>query len=515
MKKIITIIPLLSILLFFSSCGLFRNLSSNKEDGEITLTFLQINDVYEIAALENGTVGGMARIATLKKELLAKDPNTQVILSGDFLNPSVIGTLKYNGSRIKGAQMVEVMNQSGVDWVTFGNHEFDLDYPDLVKRMEESQFKWTCANTWDIKSGQKQAFMYGSGDKKQPVSSSEVITFTDKDGTQVKLGMFGVCLDFNKRDYVQYDEVMAASDKVCKELAGKSDVIVAITHLNYPQDAELATKQPSISLIMGGHEHENSYNQIGQTYVAKADANAKTAYVHHLTYNTKTKKVTIKSELVKIDTHLKEDEAVLATVEKWNKIAEESFKKDGFDPKDVVTVLKEPLDGKETSIRNQQNNLGASIAQAMAEAAKKPVDCAFFNGGSVRVDDVLTGKLTQYDVVRAMPYGGALVEVDMKGSLLKQILTIGETKNKGRGGYLQRYHADFDEKTQTFSINKQAIDDNKTYHIITGEFIMNGGENNLEFLKNAEGISKQSPDANDKNDLRNDVRKAWIAFLRK
>jgi 2',3'-cyclic-nucleotide 2'-phosphodiesterase (5'-nucleotidase family) len=496
---------LILMTIFLSSCGLFKNIGGTKDDGKITITFLQINDVYEIAAMEDGKVGGMARIATLKKQLLAQNPNTLAVLSGDFLNPSVIGTLKYNGSRIKGAQMVDVMNETGIDWVTFGNHEFDLDYPDLVKRMEESKFKWTCANTWDNKTDSLQAFMYGSGDKKQAVSESDVLTFTDADGTSVKIGLFGVCLDFNKRDYVQYTDVLSTSKDICKNLSEKSDVIMAITHLNLGQDLQLATQEPKISLVMGGHEHENSYNKVGDVIIAKADANAKTAYIHRVTYNTKTKKATVASEYA----------AVSSIVKKWNDIAQEAFKKEGFNANEVVAVLKEPLDGKESSIRTQQNNLGTQIAQAMAAAAKKTVDCAFFNGGSVRVDDILKGNLTQYDIIRTLPYGGALVEVDMKGSLLKQILDIGENQNKGRGGYLQRFQADYNATNKQWTINKQALDENKTYHIITGEFLMSGGESNLEFLKNAEGITKQSPDPSDKSDTRNDVRKAWIAFLKK
>src|SRR5689334_16885147 len=108
-----------------------------KDDGKISITFLQLNDVYEIAPLEKGTVGGMARVATVRKQLLSQNPNTCTVLSGDFLFPSAMGTIAYEGKAIKGRQMVEAMNAAGIDLVTFGNHEFDLKEAELKDRINE------------------------------------------------------------------------------------------------------------------------------------------------------------------------------------------------------------------------------------------------------------------------------------------------------------------------------------------------------------------------------------------
>ncbi len=78
------------------------SVASVQDDGKITVTFVQINDVYEIAPLQNGKVGGVARVATLKKQELAKNPNTFLVMAGDFLSPSVYNSLKYEGQRIRG-----------------------------------------------------------------------------------------------------------------------------------------------------------------------------------------------------------------------------------------------------------------------------------------------------------------------------------------------------------------------------------------------------------------------------
>ena len=133
MKFIKSILYLL-FLSFLSSCS--------KEDGKIDFTFLQLNDVYEIAPIQGGAYGGMARVESVHKELLNENPNTMLFLAGDFLNPSLLGSIKVDGERVRGKQMVEVMNAMNFDLVAFGNHEFDVSQKDLQNRLNESNFHW-------------------------------------------------------------------------------------------------------------------------------------------------------------------------------------------------------------------------------------------------------------------------------------------------------------------------------------------------------------------------------------
>ena len=107
-----------------------------------------INDVYEIAPLAGGKEGGVARVASLKKQYLQKNRNTFLVLAGDFLSPSVYNSLQYNGKAIRGKQMIESLNAAGLDLATFGNHEFDIRESELLERINESKFGWTSANTF-------------------------------------------------------------------------------------------------------------------------------------------------------------------------------------------------------------------------------------------------------------------------------------------------------------------------------------------------------------------------------
>jgi 2',3'-cyclic-nucleotide 2'-phosphodiesterase (5'-nucleotidase family) len=153
------------------------------------------------------------------------------------------------------------------------------------------------------------------------------------------------------------------------------------------------------------------------------------------------------------------------------------------------------------------------IAESMANAATKPVDCAFFNSGSIRIDDEVNGKLTQADIVRILPFGGSLVEMDIQGDELQKVLLAG-IKNKERGGYLQWHNIEYVEEKSSFLINKNALNLQKKYHIITNDFIFSGKEANLEFFTEKNPVITNVMKATDNKDLRADIRRAFIHFLK-
>ena len=94
--------------------------AQQKTECTVRVTLLQVNDVYQFAPVDAGTRGGLARLLTLKKQIQNDSPNTIFLLSGDTLSPSV-ESITY-----KGAQMVDAWNLVGLDYSTFGNHEFDF-----------------------------------------------------------------------------------------------------------------------------------------------------------------------------------------------------------------------------------------------------------------------------------------------------------------------------------------------------------------------------------------------------
>ena len=102
----------LALLTSLSTCRTPQSKSSLHDaeapnDAAVSFTILQLNDIYEIAPVEGGHRGGLARVATLLKRLRAENPNTLALLSGDFLNPSAIGATQINGKAVAGALVGE------------------------------------------------------------------------------------------------------------------------------------------------------------------------------------------------------------------------------------------------------------------------------------------------------------------------------------------------------------------------------------------------------------------------
>jgi 2',3'-cyclic-nucleotide 2'-phosphodiesterase (5'-nucleotidase family) len=516
-----------TLIIFLSACSSSKKTTSipataktvfGKKDGKVEFIFLHLNDVYEISAIENGKVGGLARVATVRNALLKENPNTFTIMAGDFLSPSVIGTLKLNGKRLLGKHMVDVLNALGIDMVGLGNHEFDLAFDDLQARIDESKFTWLASNAFWQNGENLEPFSRTNDRENSYFPEYKILEVKDgASGETCNVGIWSVVLDMNKKDYIAYSDIFDRSNALIEDvLRPQSSVIVGITHIMVENDKELAEKNPAINLIMGGHEHTNMVHKVGTTEIYKADANAKTVWVHRCSYDIATKKLEIRAQLVPIDDKIQEDPAVATVVKKWEKIADSVFTVSGFKPKEVVKKLEKPLDARDAVNRLSQTELGNLVAKSMTAAAKKTTDCAFFNSGSMRLDDVLEGEITQLDIIRILPFGGSIVEIDIKGSELRKVLLVGLI-NRARGGYLQWDKIEYNEADKTFKINGAPLDEARIYHVATSEFLLSGKEQNLEFFNenNPEIISILKPGASDISDLRNDIRKALIEYLKK
>ena len=202
----------------------------------------------------------------------------------------------------------------------------------------------------------------------------------------------------------------------------------------------------------------------------------------------------ISSHLERIDRTIPESPRTGAEVRKWRDLGFAGFRTEGFDPLEVIAVIPELLDAREAIIRNRPTAMTAFILDAMRHEAG--TEAAIFNAGSIRLDDTLqAGPLTQYDIIRVLPFGGAVVRATMTGALLTRVLQIGE-QNKGTGGFLH-------------STGLPAVlDPAGRYTLAISDFLLTGGEANLGFL------TRQNPEITDLTDLR-DVRMAVIDEAKK
>lgn len=109
-------------------------------------------------------------------------------------------------------------------------------------------------------------------------------------------------------------------------------------------------------------------------------------------------------------------------------------------------------------------------------------DIAFGSSGGLR-NIIPKGKVTVRNIYELMPFDNEIVILTLKGSDVIKLTDFLATKGTGifAGG---SFAMTKDKKSTQIKINGQPIDENKTYRVITSDYIANGGDN-LKFLLQA------------------------------
>ena len=459
----------------------------------VTVTLVHLNDVYEILPVEGGKAGGLARVATVIRKLKAADPAVLTTLAGDYLSPSALGTARVDGQPLAGRQMVAVLNAAGVDWATFGNHEFDVPEAAFRAHLADAKFRLVSTN------------VTASGGQPFPGVPTSAIVPVAAGGRTLRIGLVGVTVDATKKDWVGYRDAIAAAKAEVEKLRDRTDAIVALTHLSLAQDTEFVTAVPGIDVVLGGHEHENWLLYRGPRFVpiVKADANVRSLAIVTLTFGAPGTRPVVAARLQLVDDGIAADPAVDAVARQWTERGFAAFRREGFAPEAVVATATEPLDGRESTVRNRAGRLTDVIVAGLAREAGAP-DVALFNAGSVRIDDVVPpGPVTEYDIIRVLPFGGKVVTATFDGALLARVLDTGES-NEGLGGYLHARGAR--RENGTWLVQGKPIDPAARYTVALTDFLLTGGETNLGFLTRA------NPQVGDVRELR-DIRRVVIEEL--
>ena len=402
-------------------------------------TLLQINDAYKIEGLEAGRVGGMARVRTLRQRLEADGRPVLVLHAGDLLSPSVAS--KY----LAGAQMIDVLNDldgdDGFDprlVATLGNHEFDQqELAVLLERLDESRFRWVSSNV---------RIRPAPGSAAEPLASRSDRVFDTLllDLGGIRVGIFGLTLDDVSRDWleVEYRDVEARYREVRRAIAdlqaGGAEYLIALTHQELGEDLELARDFPEIDRIVGGHEHIFLERKVGDVWITKADADAKSAVVIDVErtgsgFESRHRKVDLVGEAVPADP------SVLGRVATWLVRLEEVVEaKTGRRLLDVVAITEHALEGVEPAIRGRETALGDFLADVLR--ARLATDVAFINGGAIRVNDDVPagGDVRVYELEGIFYYDNRPVAFEITGAELLELLRKSVTETRlGHGRFLQ------------------------------------------------------------------------------
>ena len=140
------------------------------------------------------------------------------------------------------------------------------------------------------------------------------------------------------------------------------------------------------------------------------------------------------------------------------------------------------LVGARDMVRTRETNLGDFVADAMINATG--ADVAITNGGGIR-ESIAAGSITKGDVLTVFPFTNFAVTLEVKGSVIKEALEHGlsEAPNSAGkfpqiGGMVVRYDETkpAGQRVTEITIKGEAYDPEKTYTLVTNDFMAIGGD---------------------------------------
>jgi 2',3'-cyclic-nucleotide 2'-phosphodiesterase (5'-nucleotidase family) len=402
------------------------------------------------------------RSALINDLKLDCDENTIPLLfdAGDLVSGSIFYTL------FKGKAEIEIMNLLNYDYVGIGNHDFDQGVDAIEKYISDGNFKLYCANLkfkspyehfnqsinqYDIKvlpNGQKVG----------------IVSLLTTDTIQTSL-----C-----NNVTIIDEPMFILEQVLMELKKQNtDYIILLSHLGYEIDKKLAQTYQDINLIIGGHSHTllEKPDVINNTIIVQSGMYGK--YLGELVVNLDNTIDYYKQHLV--DDYDKTDDQVQSLIEHYQKKIEVHA---GV----IVGHNKIKLEYNRADIYQQDSEIGNLITDAYFNHLfdKHPyINGAIINGHGIR-NSLAAGEISVKHLINILPFNKNLCIVKIPGSDLFASLKLGISPQVSH--LKLTYENEILTKVHVYENNNyQPLENDKTYYIVTNDFVARGKDNYIGF----------------------------------
>lgn len=451
---------------------------------------LHSNDVH-------GAIEGYAYITALKADYEAKGAEVILVDAGDYSQGEVYV------SDTKGLDAVEMMNVTGYDVVTLGNHEFDYGYAQLKENMTKADFKVLCANVY--------------GEDGTPIFDANY-TYTTKSG--VKIGFFGMETPEAQTKAnpalikgLKFDTDLKAVAEKQLEALKDDDVVIALSHLGVDDSSkpytsyDLYNAAKGIDFIIDGHSHSVMIK--GKNGEPIQSTGTKFANIGVIVIDDASKKIESNS-LYEIKEDTAKDAAVAAAAQK---IIDRIDKEYGA----VFAKSKVELNGAKAPNGNRdgETNNGDLITDAMLWKVMQNKEgltvnedhvVAITNGGGIRAA-IKVGDVTKKDIKTVLPFGNTIEVIYVTGTELLEALeastfcvpeSIGGFPQVSGISYTISTGAVYDANAETYpastyygpksinrvtinSINGKEFKANDTYAVVTNNFCAEGGDTYYAF----------------------------------
>lgn len=155
-----------------------------------------------------------------------------------------------------------------------------------------------------------------------------------------------------------------------------------------------------------------------------------------------------------------------------------------FTSKDLVRT-----DGElESSLGNLMADLCYQRANPVFNArTNKNIDFAMFNYGGIRAG-ITKGEIKTQNAFQLMPFENNLVVVELTGEKMLDLANYLLNAKKAHP-ISEHVKAIIENDKIDFKINNKSIDNNKTYFVLTSDYLQNGGDS-MNFFKNPVELHK-------------------------
>ncbi|MDP3353269.1 MAG: 5'-nucleotidase [Flavobacteriaceae bacterium] len=146
-----------------------------------------------------------------------------------------------------------------------------------------------------------------------------------------------------------------------------------------------------------------------------------------------------------------------------------------------------------TTISRKDGNLESSLGNLMADMCYeqanpvflsrtgKPIDFALFNNGGLR-SDIQQGNITVGHAFEMMPFENTLLVVKMTGDKIAEMVQFLMVEKKAHP-VSKQFNLLIKNNDYQLNINHLSFDKNKTYNVLTSDYLQGGGDN-MNFFKN-------------------------------
>ncbi|SDP33246.1 bifunctional metallophosphatase/5'-nucleotidase [Selenomonas ruminantium] len=443
--------------------------ASVQKDG-VHITILHTNDIH--ARVEENAeqkILGMGWIAGGIRAQKAADEDTLALDGGDTFHGLPIINLS------KGANMAMLLNLSGYDAMTPGNHDFNYGERRLLELAKMLNFPILSANTYD-KTQKDYLF--------RPYKS---FTFNGVKVAVIGLTTPEVAFKTNPANVTEvfFANPITEAKTMMAKLRKSHDVVIGLMHMGVDKSSEftserIAREVPGFDIIIDGHSHTilNKGLRVGRTLICQTGC-----------YDNELGKV----ELVVKGHKVRKAEASLLDKQAVEKLAgqpdagvqqalAEMKESTTQELKKVVASSPRELTSAREIVRTQESELGNLTADALRAATG--ADAALANGGSLRAD-LPQGKITRGTILSIFPFGNTVQKVELKGEVIKAALEHSvEYVPAAFGGFMNVSGMTFDldkkapggQRISNVKINGQPLDLQKKYTVAMNDFTAAGGD---------------------------------------